>query len=80
MLKNKMILLTALFCMAISPTFAENLTLSDLTAPKPPAYRVGLSEVPEKEYIQAIEQPTAGIVEKYANLDNSQTGDTTDMT
>lgn len=81
MLKNNIVLLATMFCLTISPSYAqENITLSDLTTPKAPAYRVGLSEIPEKQFIQALEDPTAGIIQKYANLDNTNEGDTTDMT
>ena len=47
---KKLFLLALVLNMAI-PTFA--LTYEDIDMPKPPAYRTGLSEEPEKEYMEA---------------------------
>ncbi len=80
MLRNKLLLCAALFCITMTPVSSQNLELTDLTAPKPPAYRVGISEYPEQQYIQALEDPTFNAEQKYANLDRTKEGDTTDMT
>ena len=80
MLRNKWLLSVALFCITMAPAFSENLELKDLTVPQAPAYRVGISEIPEQQYIQAVEDPTAHVEQKYANLDKTQEGDTTDLT
>ena len=80
MLINKVLLSAALFCVTIAPVFSQNLELTDLTTPKPPAYRVGISEIPEQQYVQAVEDPTAKVEHKYANIDNSQNGSIADLT
>ena len=80
MLRNKWLLAAAMFCITMAPVYSENLELTDLTAPKPPAYRVGISEYPEQQYIQALEDPTFNAEQKYANLDKTKEGDITDMT
>lgn len=43
-----------LICSFTAPVFA--VTYEDLNVPKPPAYRTGLSEQPEKEYMEAKAQ------------------------
>ena len=40
-----------------------NLALTDLTAPKAPAYRVGISDVPENRYVE-VQQDKANLIEK----------------
>ena len=77
MLINKILLSAALFCVTMTPVFSQNL---ELTAPKPPAYRVGISELPEQQYVQALEDPTARVEQKYANIDNTQNGSVADLT
>ena len=58
---------------------AENLTLKDLEFPKPPAYRVGLSEVPETQFIQAKqEKPT--LEKTFAQIGDNRESAITDMT
>ena len=47
----KKLFLTALILNLALPVFAVE--LKDVTMPKPPAYRTGLSEIPEKEYMEA---------------------------
>lgn len=79
MLKNKLILATAIITMASAPVIAQDLTLSDLTNPQPPAYRVGISEIPERQYIEALEEKNK-VEQKYANIDNSQDGNLADLT
>lgn len=54
-MKNKLLLLSAVICLSGLTYANANLALTDLTAPKSPAYRVGISEVPENPYVQ----PTA---------------------
>ena len=62
MLKNK-ILLSAIFMgLSLTPVFAEE--LSDIEFPKPPAYRVGISAVPENQYIEAVKE------KEFIKLDN----------
>ena len=80
MQQNKLILCTALLCLTALPIFGQNVELNQLTAPKPPAYRVGISETPEQQYIQAIEDPTSKVERKYANLDNSNENNNADLT
>lgn len=80
MLKNRLLLTAVLLLMSTTPVLSQNLELTDLTSPKPPAYRVGISEVPEQQYVQAIEDPTAKVEQKYANIDNTQEGGIADLT
>ena len=47
----KKVLITALLVSISVPSFAIN--YEDIDIPKPPAYRTGLSEEPEKEYMEA---------------------------
>lgn len=47
----KKLLITALMLNLILPVSATE--LKDIDNPKPPAYRTGLSEIPEKEYMEA---------------------------
>ena len=51
-MKNKLLLLSAVICLSGFSCANANLALTDLTAPKSPAYRVGISEVPENPYVQ----------------------------
>ena len=56
MLRNRLLLISIMLTFAAVPAFADN--LSDVEFPKAPAYRVGISELPEKQYIQAVEDKT----------------------
>lgn len=62
----KKILLTALLISLTIPVQA--LELTDLNFPKPSAYRVGLSDTPEKEYVEATVQP---VKKEYVEKDTS---------
>lgn len=80
MLNKKFIFLTIAFLLSnVNSANAENLTLKDLEFPKPPAYRVGLSEVPETQFIQAKqEKPT--LEKTFAQIGNNRESAITDMT
>lgn len=80
MLYKKFIFLTIAFLLSnVNCANAENLTLKDLEFPKPPAYRVGLSEVPETQFIQAKqEKPT--LEKTYAQIGDNRESAITDMT
>lgn len=80
MLNKKFIFLTIAFLLSnVNCANAENLTLKDLEFPKPPAYRVGLSEVPETQFIQAKqEKPT--LEKTYAQFGDNRESAITDMT
>lgn len=80
MLNKKFIFLTIAFLLSnVNCASAENLTLKDLEFPKPPAYRVGLSEVPETQFIQAKqEKPT--LEKTYAQIGDNRESAITDMT
>lgn len=54
-------------------------TLSEVEFPKPPAYRVGISELPENQYVQAKEAKT-NLEKAYAQIDGSRESAITDMT
>ena len=80
MLNKKFIFLTIAFLLSnVNCANAENLTLKDLEFPKPPAYRVGLSEVPETQFIQAKqEKPT--LEKTFAQIGDNRESAITDMT
>ncbi len=80
MLNKKFIFLTIAFLLSnVNCANAENLTLKDLEFPKPPAYRVGLSEVPETQFIQAKqEKPT--LEKTFAQFGDNRESAITDMT
>ena len=80
MLNKKFIFLTIAFLLSnVNCANAENLTLKDLEFPKTPAYRVGLSEVPETQFIQAKqEKPT--LEKTYAQIGDNRESAITDMT
>ena len=80
MLNKNFIFLTIAFLLSnVNCANAENLTLKDLEFPKPPAYRVGLSEVPETQFIQAKqEKPT--LEKTYAQIGDNRESAMTDMT
>lgn len=80
MLNKNFIFLTIAFLLSnVNGANAENLTLKDLEFPKPPAYRVGLSEVPETQFIQAKqEKPT--LEKTYAQIGDNRESAITDMT
>ncbi len=50
---NKKLLLSLIICVTgVSCCFAK-VSLNDLSAPKDPAYRVGISDIPENQYIES---------------------------
>lgn len=55
MFKNKLFLFSLVFGLSALPNFGAEV-LSDVQFPKAPAYRVGISELPEKQYVQALEE------------------------
>lgn len=80
MLNKKFIFLTIAFLLSnVNCANAENLTLKDLEFPKPPAYRVGLSEVPETQFIQA-KQEKPMLEKTYAQIGDNRESAITDMT
>ncbi len=64
---RKLFLLALVLNIAI-PTFA--LTYEDIDMPKPPAYRTGLSEEPEKEYMEAKAENK--VLQEYVKRDAEQ--------
>ena len=64
---KKLFLLALVLNIAI-PTFA--LTYEDIDMPKPPAYRTGLSEEPEKEYMEAKAENK--VLQEYVKRDAEQ--------
>lgn len=77
MLKNKILLLSLIFSMVCLSVKAEE--FADLNYPKPPFYRVGISELPEKQYIQAQQKKTK-VQKTYAKIDDSLEADVMDLT
>jgi len=78
MLRTKMLLMSVILGISIVPACAVE-TLDSLEFPKPPAYRVGISELPETQYVQAI-QDRNKIEKKYAKLDEVPDAGIADMT
>ncbi len=75
---NKNFLLSAMIVGLLGlPAFAE--TLTEVIHPKSPAYRVGISELPEQQYVQAQAEKIKP-VKKYAQLDNTPDGGIADRT
>lgn len=66
---KKLLLLSLIFSIA-SPSFAA--TLDDINMAKQPAYRLGISDVPEKEYIEAKESRVEKIAKEYVRKDEGQ--------
>lgn len=75
---NRSLLLSLVISMAVF-TSVNAETLDNVEFPKPPAYRVGISEHPENQYIQA-ESEVLKPEKTYAHIDNSQDASITDMT
>ncbi len=77
MLKNKLFLISLIMGISAFTSANAQLTLKEINAPKPPAYRVGISAIPENQYVQAqedftkIEQITTRIDEDENNVDVS---------
>ena len=71
----KKLFIVALIINLISPAYA--VTLDEITMPTPPAYRTGLSEVPEKEYMEAKAENK--VHQEYVKKDAEQF-DATDLT
>lgn len=73
--KNFLLVLILGFC-SISSVSAE--TLSELEFPKPPAYRVGISELPENQYVQAKQERNN--IEKINKIGEDKDSSNTDIT
>lgn len=65
-----------LCCSSILSVNAE--TLSDLEFPKPPAYRVGISEIPENQYVQAKQERDN--IERINKIGENKESSNTDIT
>lgn len=79
MLRNKLLLATVLIAgiLGTGQVYAK-LTLEDMSFPKSPAYRVGISEIPETQYIEAKEERS---VQKDTDIQaNIAKTDETDLT
>ena len=76
MLNKKLLLFTLAAVICSLPVQAEELTLDDLIAPKAPAYRVGISAIPENQYIEAEQER---VVSKKTNIKESSS-ENTDLT
>ncbi len=77
MIKNKFFITALLVCATTLPVCADE--LSSVEHPKAPAYRVGLSSVPEKQYIEALQEKIKP-EKKYTQVDNSQDATIADLT
>lgn len=79
MLKNKILSGLLITGLTVIPALASEI-LPEIEFPKPPSFRVGISELPEKQYIQAEEDKSAKVEKSYAKVDNSQDADIADYT
>ena len=74
MIKNKKIIITILALGTLSMTSANaKVAFSDLVLPKSPAYRVGVSDIPENQYVEATEN------KKPETSNTPRLGDTTEQ-
>lgn len=78
MLKNKLFILALILGISGFGRANAQLTLQDMTVPKPAAYRVGISAIPENQYVQAPEDESK-IEEVTTRIDNSNE-DSVDIT
>lgn len=78
MLKNKLLILSLMISVSMLSVKATE-TLSDVGFPKAPAYRVGISEIPETQFIQA-KQESPKIEKAYAKIDDSANSNIADLT
>lgn len=76
MLKNRILLAILFAFVMLVPAGAEE--LSEVEYPKAPAYRVGISSIPEKQYIEVHHKKVKPEVKTV--LDMSQDTDTADLT
>ena len=80
MLKNKLLITVAVVMSLIGSSQAYGeLTLDDMSMPKSPAYRVGISEIPENQYIEAKEDKNT-ISQSIENLTNISQTENNDIT
>lgn len=77
LIKNKLFIISLMLGLAVLPASAEK--TSDLSFPKPPAYRVGISEIPEKQYIEAVQERNKP-EKAYAQIDETQDAGIADLT
>ena len=78
MLKNKLLLFSLFFGLSSLPIFGAEV-LSDVQFPKAPAYRVGISELPERQYVQAIEEKNKQ-ADKVTKISDVSDANITDLT
>lgn len=67
----KKLLLLSLILTVSSPCFAS-LTLDDVNTVRQPAYRLGISDMPEKEYVEAKENRAEKVAKEYVKKDEGQ--------
>ena len=76
-LRNKLLLCSLFLCVTALPVCADS--LSELEFPKPPAYRVGISELPETRYVQA-EMEKVKPEKKYVKINGTADAEISDLT
>ncbi len=76
-MKNKLLLLSAVMLISGICTANANLALTDINAPKSPAYRVGISEIPERPYVQTVSEKDATIKQAIQKQTNHTENDVT---
>jgi len=75
MLNKRLLVLCAALCLSGFCSANAKLDLNDLTYPKDPAYRVGISEIPENQYVEAKDD----LQSDKSELTADDTSDSTDV-
>ncbi|MCM1338585.1 MAG: hypothetical protein NC191_02815 [Muribaculaceae bacterium] len=75
-LSKKVLFLSVMILISAVPAFADE--YADIMYPKSPAYRVGLSEIPETQYVQA--QQLTKVEKNYTQIDGTKENNIADRT
>ena len=73
MLNKRLLVLCTALCLSGFCSADAKLDLNDLTFPKDPAYRVGISEIPENQYVEAKDELQTDITELTADETSGST-------
>ncbi len=79
MFKNKLLILTMVLCLSGFCFADAKLSLTDLNYPKNPAYRVGISEIPENQYVQ-VQEDKSDITKNIERITDNRDKNSADVT
>lgn len=79
LLKNRLVILSVILSFIVPNVFAVEI-LSDVEYPKAPAYRVGISELPEKQYFQAKQEKKNKQIENVSKISDIENSNSADLT